>query len=246
MEDVAKVSLEEDLNAKGIDTHLSSAFISNEKYFAHTANVISSGFLSENQTPIDLFTKLSQIQAQLQEFSEILRRATGELVVSMIDELGNPIRLNKDSVTKIFAGFYSQEVQDLDDPRGAIISKTFFLNLSNAEQTGLQLIARVAGNRSRMVKQSESPSATDTEIAAGEVIYPATYSWLDNNKISQSDGRSTYTTNDSDYNLLRKYDLSPLSLSNPNVSIDNKYGQTKSVGPVQSTQNKNQYIYCRF
>tara|TARA_R110001592_G_scaffold120545_3_gene324997 strand:- start:73702 stop:77532 length:3831 start_codon:yes stop_codon:yes gene_type:complete len=246
MEDLAKVSLEEDLNAKGIDTHLSSAFISNEKYFAHTTNVISSGFLSENQTPIDLFTKLTQIDSQLKEFSEILRKASGELVVSMIDELGNPIKLNKESVTKIFAGFYSQEVQDLDDPRGAIISKTFFLNLANAEQTGLQLIARIAGNRGRMVKQSESPSATNTEIASGEVIYPATYSWLDNNRISQSDGRSTYTTNDSDYNLLKKYDLSPISLSNPTTLDGKKYGQIKSIGPLQSTQNKNQYIYCRF
>ena len=245
-EDLAKVSLQEDLNSKGIDTHLSSAFISNEKYYAHTANVISSGFLSENQTPIDLFTKLSQIQQKLDEFSEILRRATGELVVSMIDELGNPIKLNKDSVTKVFAGFYSQEVQDLDDPRGAIISKTFFLNLANNEQTGLQLIARVTGNRSRMVKQSESPSASNTEIENGEVIYPATYSWLDNNKISQSDQRSTYNTNDADYNLLRKYDLSPISLTNPNVTVDEEYGQTKSIGPFQSTQNKNQFIYCRF
>ena len=245
-EDLAKVSLQEDLNSKGIDTHLSSAFISNEKYYAHTANVISSGFLSENQTPIDLFTKLSQIQQKLDEFSEILRRATGELVVSMIDELGNPIKLNKDSVTKVFAGFYSQEVQDLDDPRGAIISKTFFLNLANNEQTGLQLIARVTGNRSRMVKQSESPSASKTEIENGEVIYPATYSWLDNNKISQSDQRSTYNTNDADYNLLRKYDLSPISLTNPNVAVGEEYGQTKSIGPFQSTQNKNQFIYCRF
>ena len=51
IEDLAKVSLEEDLEAKGINTHLSSSFIANETYFAHSSPVIASGFLSENQTP---------------------------------------------------------------------------------------------------------------------------------------------------------------------------------------------------
>jgi hypothetical protein len=245
-EDLAKVNLESDLNAKGIDQHLASSFIANSNYFAHSASFIASGFLSDNQTPIDLFTKLSQIQAQLNEFNEILKRASGELVVNLVDDLGNVIKLARNSVTKVFAGFYSQQVKDLDDPRGAIISKTYFVNLANSNQTGLQLIARVAGSRGRMVKQSENPNATSAEIANGSVILPATYSWLNNSYLNQSDGRQTFNTNDSDYNIIRKYDLTPISLSNPDVITGENYGQIKSFPPFQSTQNKNQFIYCRF
>ena len=63
----------------GLPTHLSSSFTANETYFAHSSPVIASGFLSENQTPIDLFTKLTEMQNQLDLFAEILNNAQGEL-----------------------------------------------------------------------------------------------------------------------------------------------------------------------
>ena len=245
-QDLAKVSLQETLSAKGIDEHLSSAFVANEKYYAHSAQVIASGFLSENQTPIDLFSKLAEMQSRLDEFTAILSNATGELVVTLVDDQGNVTKLNRNSVTKIFAGFYFNEVKALDDPRGAIVSKTFFINIANGEQTGLRLIARVAGSRSRMSKQSESPGYTNSEAANGTVILPATYSWLDNSAANQSDGRPTYVTNDNDYNTIRKYDLSPILLTNPSVTSANKYGQIVSLSPYQSSQNKNQFIYSRY
>jgi hypothetical protein len=245
-QDIAKVSLEESLRAKGIDQHLSSSFTANERYYAHSASVIASGFLSESQTPVDLFSKLVEMQARLDEFSEILRNAAGELVVTLIDDQGNTINIKRNSSTKVFAGFYFNEVKDLDDPRGAIVTKTFFINLSNAEQTGLRLIARITGSRTRMVKESENPGYTNSEAANGSVILPATYSWLDNSSINQSTNRATFETTDSDYNTIRKYDLVPIVLSNPSVTSTNKYGQDVSLSPFQSAQNKNQFIYSRF
>lgn len=245
-EDLAKVSLQEQLDAQGINEHLSSSFTSNETYFAHSAPVIASGFLSENQTPIDLFTKLTEMQARLDEFAEILRNAAGELSVTLLDEQGNVQILKKNATTKIFAGFYFNEVKDLDDPRGAVVTKTFFINLANTEQTGLRLISRLAGSRIRMSKQSENPSYTVPEASGGSVILPATYSWLDNSQANQSNGKATYDTNDSDYNTIRKYDLTPILLTNPTVDVDDKYGQDVSLAPYQSAQNKNQLIYSRF
>ena len=245
-QDLAKVNLEEDLNAKGIDQHLSSSFTANETYFAHSTPVIASGFLSENQTPIDLFTKLQEMQNRLDEFAEILRNAQGNLVVTLIDDQGNVTNLKRNSLTKVFAGFYSQEVSNLDDPRGAIISKTFFINLANNEQTGLRLISRVAGNRGRMVKQSENPNYTISEVTGGSTILPATYSWLDNSSVNQSSGVATFTSDDADYNTVRKYDLTPVLLTNPTVDGTWNYGQVSSLSPFQSTQNKNQFINSRY
>ena len=245
-QDRAKVALEQDLGAKGIDEHLSSSFTANETYFAHSSPVIASGFLSENQTPIDLFTKLTEMQNQLDLFSEILANAKGNLVVTLIDDQGNVTNLKRNSVTKIFAGFYSQEVSNLDDPRGAIISKTFFINLANNEQTGLRIVSRIAGNRGRMVKQSENPGYTVVDVTSGNTILPATYSWLDNSAANQSNGRATYSSDDTDYNTIRKYDLTPELLTNPTVDSLWPYGQTVSTPPFQSSQNKNQFIYSRF
>ena len=249
-EDLALVSLNENLESIGLPTHLSSSFTANETYFAHSSPVIASGFLSENQTPIDLFTKLQDMQNQLDLFSEILSSAQGELVTTLVDDTGNTFNLRRNATTKVFAGFYSQEVDGLDDPRGAIVSKTYFINIANRSQTALQLIARITGNRSRMVKQSENPglySPTNTgSLINGSVILPATYSWLDNSKDNQSNDRATYRGDDADYNTIRKYDLSPILLTNPDVTASTKYGQMVSQPPFQSTQNKNQFIYSRF
>ena len=251
-EDLAKVALEEDLEAKGINTHLSSSFTANETYFAHSTPVIASGFLSENQTPIDLFTKLNEMQNQLDLFAEILSSAQGELRTTLVDDSGNTFKLRRNATTKIFAGFYSQEVKGLDDPRGAVVSKTYFINLENTSQTALQLIARITGNRTRMVKQSENPASYNASTGTvgtlinGSTILPATYTWLDNSAANQSDGRATFRADDTDYNTIRKYDLTPILLTNPDVTASTQYGQTVSLPPYQSTQNKNQFLYSRF
>jgi hypothetical protein len=251
-EDLAKVALEEDLEAKGVNIHLSSSFTANETYFAHSSPVIASGFLSENQTPIDLFTKLTEMQNQLDLFAEILNSSQGELETTLVDDTGNSFRLRRNAVTKVFAGFYSQEVDGLDDPRGAIISKTYFITIANRSQTALQLIARIAGSRKRMVKQSENPASYNAatgsvgDLINGSTILPATYSWLDNSQANQSSGRATYRADDTDYNTVRKYDLTPILLTNPDVTAATARGQMVSVPPFQSTQNKNQFIYSRF
>ena len=245
-EDLAQVALNENLESIDLPKHLSSSFTANETYFAHSSPVIASGFLSENQTPIDLFTKLTEMQNQLDLFAEILSSAQGELETTLVDDAGNTFNLRRNSTTKIFAGFYSQDVKALDDPRGAIISKTYFINIANRSQTPLQLIARIAGNRSRMVRQSENPVYTNSDLINGSTILPATYSWLDNSEANQSNGRATFRSDDTDYNTIRKYDLTPLLLTNPDVTAATQYGQTVSVAPFQSTQNKNQFIYSRF
>ena len=248
-EDLALVALNENLESIGLPTHLSSSFTANETYFAHSSPVIASGFLSENQTPIDLFTKLNEMQNQLDLFAEILNNAQGEMNTTLVDDGGNTYKLRRNAVTKIFAGFYSQEVDGLDDPRGAVISKTYFINIANTSQTPLQLIARVSGSRTRMVRQSEDPAsyAVNTgAIDSGSTILPATYSWLDNSATNQSDNRATYRGDDVDYNTIRKYDLTSILLTNPDVTSTTQYGQMVSLPPYQSTQNKNQFIYSRF
>jgi hypothetical protein len=249
-EDLARVALTEELESLQLYTHLSSSFTANETYYAHSSPVIASGFLSENQTPIDLFTKLTEMQNQLDLFAELLSNAQGEMQVTLVDDQGNTSSLKRNSITKVFAGFYSQEVNGLDDPRGAVITKTYFINIGNRSQTVLQLVSRITGNRDRMVRQSENPgsytTANTTSLDNGSTILPATYSWLDNSAINQTNARATYRGDDVDYNTIRKYDLTPILLTNPTVTAATKYGQTVSLAPFQSTQNKNQYIYSRY
>lgn len=231
---LVKVQLEEDLQAKGIDQHLGTQFTANEKYFAHQAETIASGYVSDNQTPIDLFTKLTELQNRIVFLEEQLAAETGELSVQLFDDQGNLIPINRDNISQVFAGYYTDQVSSLAVKKGAIVSKTFFINLSNTKQSALQLVSSLYGSKELMVRESEDPTAS----AASGTILPAIYQYYNNFE--------TYTSNDSDYNTVRKYDLVPLLLTNPDVTVNTKYEQPISTAPYASSQVKAQYLYSRF
>lgn len=153
-EDLTKIALEQDLESKGILKHVETSFSTNDNYFAHNASNIASGFVSENQVPIDMFTKLAEMQAKIDELTAALMGLQGEIVVSLVDSEGNVTPISKNSCTEVFAGYYSDDVKQLDDPRGAIISKTYYINISNAEDTPLRLISKFSGNRTVKVDNS--------------------------------------------------------------------------------------------
>lgn len=167
--DLAKISLENDLNSKGYTQHIESSFSTNDNYFAHSAKNIASGWVSENQTPIDLYVKLLEMQNTINELMAAINGLQGELALSLMDNEGNVLDIKKNEVNEVFAGYYSDDVAALDDPRGAIVSKTFYINIANSEDTPLRLISRFTGNRTTKVDSSvirnivtEQPTVLDS------------------------------------------------------------------------------------
>lgn len=237
---LVKVQLEEDLESRGLNEHLSTQFTANEKYFAHTANTIYSGFVSDNQTPIDLQTYITSLQNRIVLLEESIAKITGELTVSLIDDAGNVFNLRRDDITSVFAGYYVDEVASLTTQKGAIVSKTFFVTLSNQNQSTLELVSKVFGTNTLTVRESEDPSAS----GSSSTILPAIYSYYDN--------YDTYTSSDSDYNTIRKYDLVPFLLTSTDLTVgsttgvNNRLSQPSSISPYSSAQVKGQFIYSRY
>ena len=162
-QDIAKVSLIEAYNAKGLDEHLISSFRANERYFAHSALDIASGFVSENQTPIDLFTKIQELQSKIGTLQAEIKGTRGELNVTLRDDKGATLNLNKNTKTKIFAGYYTNEIKDLSIKKGVIVSKSFFINISNSNDGVLRLISRCVGSRDSIVGKNITDT-TDSEF----------------------------------------------------------------------------------
>lgn len=233
-EALAAVRLQEAVGSKGIDQHLSSSFTANEKYFAHDASVISSGFVSDNQTPIDLFTKLNDLQNTIVSLQQSLAGIGGEIAVSILDEQGVETQLVKDQLNTFFAGYYTESVSSLSTKKGAIVAKTYFINIKNVNQNPLELISKIFGSSDKKVRSSEDPSAS----SSASTILPAIYEYLEN--------FNTYISSDSTYNTLYKYDLVPLLLTSPDVTSAEPYTQIQSLAPYQSSQVKSQFIYSRF
>jgi hypothetical protein len=223
--EVARVKLLEELEAAGVYSHITDAFSANEKYFAHTANTIASGFLSPEQNPVSLFDKLSEMQSKLTALEEVIANIRGELTVTLIAEDGTTTEIKNNTNNKVFAGYYVDEVADLAIKKGHIVTKKFKLVLGNAKSTTLELIARTIGDRSLPVYKS-----TDSTVDNGFGYNPA--GTIDAKVID-----------DNYYRTEAKYDMVPIQYQTLGEETETEY--TKE-SPYQSIQRRGQFIYSRY
>ena len=147
MSDQTIVQIQAELQAKGLDQHLSTSFTSGDKYYGHTSNVISSGFFDANGVAIDLFQKLTQIDNELQSLRALIAKAKGTLGV-YIRNGNTSTKVNPGSTVNLFAGYYDQLI-DLSNPnnKGKIATVTYYLELRNEAATPLELSSLIPGGQ---------------------------------------------------------------------------------------------------
>lgn len=215
----------------GTTAHMSSSFYTNDKYFAHTAESITSGFLSPEQTPITLYDKLQDLQNQITMIIEQINSTVGDIIVTLFDNADEQkvYTLSEGETTYINAGDYLSTLksQGVDEPQGEIVTKTFYLDISSDTQSGLFLFSKLGGNRFSMC-----PSTVDKQE---NVENGNAYGDYDN-VINPS------TTSNAYYKEQGRYDLVPINLTNPEV-IDFQIG---SPSMYQSAQCRGQFVYSRF
>lgn len=76
-----RVTVQNDLSAKGLDEHLSEQLTLNNVTYHHSADKILSGFRDENGISIDLFQYLSKLETRVRALEEKIKRTKGELEV---------------------------------------------------------------------------------------------------------------------------------------------------------------------
>ena len=216
--------------------HMSSSFYTNDKYFAHTAESITSGFLSPEQTPITLYDKLQDLQNQITMIIEQINSTVGDIIVTLFDNADEQkiYTLSEGETTYINAGDYVSATKNLeeDQKKGAIVTKTFYLDISSDAQSGLFLFSKLGGNRFSMC-----PSTVDMQKVVKEDGNVDRNAYDDyDNVINPSTTSNTY------YKEQGRYDLVPINLTNPEV-IDFQIG---SPSMYQSAQCRGQFVYSRF
>jgi len=159
--DQTLVQIQTELQAKGLDQHLSTSFNSGDKYYAHTSSVISSGFFDAKGTAIDLFQKLTQIDNELQSLRALIAKAKGTLGVYV--RSGNTSnKVNPGSTVNLFAGYYDQLI-DLSNPsnKGKIATVTYYLELRNEAATPLELSSLIPGGQGVHAPNIFGPTGSD-------------------------------------------------------------------------------------
>lgn len=76
-----KVSMENELSARGLDEHLSDTVTVNAKTFHHDSTKILSGFKDENGVALDLFEYMKGLEDRIRGLEEKIKRSKGELEV---------------------------------------------------------------------------------------------------------------------------------------------------------------------
>lgn len=218
--------------------HMSSSFYTNDKYFAHTAESITSGFLSPEQTPITLYDKLYDLQNQITAVNEQIERMSATLEVKLIDGEDNTkiYTLTEGGTTYINAGNYEEDKSKIDTNKqnGAIITKVYYVDISSDLQSGLEILSKIPGDRLSMCPN------TITEVSD---ILAKNQNNSKLNDYGNYDNILTPNTIASDYYRSKgRYDLVPINLSASDI-IDY---QICSPNMYQSAQCKGQFIYSRF
>jgi hypothetical protein len=160
-----KVNFQDELNSKGLDLHLGTSFTTRDKYFAHKADDIASGFYTADRTVIDLYTKLQSISDTLTAVQTAISAGQGELKVSIIDQDGNQVEVTNGQTVKLFAGYYKDQIKNsagrtAQYEHGKVITKQYYIQLENTSQTALELISAIAGGTAERATVS-SASLTD-------------------------------------------------------------------------------------
>jgi hypothetical protein len=219
--------------------HMVSSFYTNDKYFAHSAESITSGFLSPEQTPITLYDKLYDLQNQITAVKEQIEKMEGTIYVKLVDGEDNTkeYTLNEGSTTYINAGNYIEDKSkiDTDKRNGAIITKIYYVDISSDMRGGLELLSKIPGDRLSMCPNTISEVHDILSDQNDNSIYRNDYMHYDNILTPNSIG-SDY------YKAKGRYDLVPINLSASDI-IDY---QICSPNMYQSAQCKGQFIYSRF
>ena len=223
--EIAKVKLMEELQSVGVYKHVGDSFSVGDKYFAHTATTITSGFVTDEQVPISIYDKLIAMQFEIDTLRARIEKTLGELVVKLQKEDGSSETLQNNTVKSIFAGYYTDEVASLTIKKGHIVTKTFKLILENSKATPLELVSRINGDRTKVAYNSSLGINNGFGTAPNANIDPV-------------------VVNDSYYIINGKYDLVPVQYQN--TSTADLTQPQFNVSPYQSGQLRGQYVYSRF
>ena len=212
--DQIRVQVQSDLVNMNLDKVSQQTLTQNGKFFTSDAIHVASGFLTPENNIITLFDKLNSMDLEIQNLRSLIANAKGAISIVIVDDAGLEYSVEKNSTVKLFAGNYRDQVASLPIKKGVIISKNYFIKISNQAASVLELYSRMFGSRYSIINSSNSAD-------------------------------STYSSNELDYNKLRRYDYVPLGLSNPDSNDVSTYGFIRNT-PYQSTQVMGQFMNSRY
>ena len=220
--DEALVKFQQELDARGLDVHLLNSIFTGDKYIAHKAEEIASGYYTPEGKIKDVFMVLKEINDSLTAIKTSMQTDFGVIQVTITDPAGNMQEIKNGSTVQLFAGYYKDQITDSNNTlqHGEVITSTYMVSIQNTSATVLELASRIIGGVAERVPADDDPAHPDAYYG-----YP------------------TWISGDTDYTRTRVYDKVPLVVTS---ARDNAIGGFKQQSPQQSGQVCGQFVYGRY
>lgn len=182
-DDLARVAVNREFSQRNIPRHLQTQYVEQDRYFAHTAEEISSGTFTAEQKTISVSEVIRQMAVRIDYLSAIVERRTTTYSVEILAPDGRVYPVNKLSTINLFAGHYADSVDVNNSANyGDIIEVVFYIRLINNNPT-----------TSEITSISSGLLTADTENALYENVPYAINGSEDKNK--QLNGQIAYLRN---------------------------------------------------
>lgn len=136
-----KISMKNELSAKGLDEHLSDSVVVNNKIFHHESNKILSGFKDENGVSLDLFEYMKKLEDRLKILEEKISKSKGELeIVILRNNQEFKVQNGSETIFNIECEDYCEKITGPKIPTGRVyennvyVIKDFVVKVTNKSQ----------------------------------------------------------------------------------------------------------------
>jgi len=121
-----RVSFENELTSKGVTKHVGESFYVNEQYFAHTDKNIATSFKDSFGNTLSLFDYLKQMNDKISALEESIRRAKGELKVTLFKGTDETVITNGSVINVVIN---CEDYMDRTGSKTSLSSKIFNNNI---------------------------------------------------------------------------------------------------------------------
>jgi CII-binding regulator of phage lambda lysogenization HflD len=149
-----KVELQAELVVMSLDKVSNYTISQNGDFYTTDAVHVASGFLTPENNIINLFDKLTAMDSELANIRALIANAKGSISIRIVDDQGQEYTVENNSTIRIFAGNYRDQVSSLPIKKGVIITKNYFIKISNDAASVLELYSRFYGSKYTKINSS--------------------------------------------------------------------------------------------
>lgn len=141
------VLLQQELIAQGLPIHIDDSFISGDTTFKHHINNLGTDELTPENKPKSGGQVIKEMQTEINELTALITGEKGEMSISITNDVGEEIsKVNNNDTINVFGGYYKDIIENASIKKGEIVTKLYYLEISNLNDADLELISFVPGH----------------------------------------------------------------------------------------------------